>query len=107
MTYENTKRIDEFNKADKNNTTVLVDYFSVIQDKGMLPKTLGLVKTKDSERVNSLMLKSFFIRSEQANAIAEGLKQCRFLTKINLSNCGLTDETFITLLASIDRFVLQ
>lgn len=105
--YENTKRLNEFNQADQKESTSLVDYFLAIQKKGMLPKTRGLIKSKDTERVTSLMLKSFFVRPDQATAIAEALKQSRFVSKMNFSNCGLTDETFLILLASFDKFVLK
>jgi len=64
----------------------------------MIPKGLGFVRTKDSERADSLNLRSFYIRKEQATSIAAGLKTARFIRKLNLRNSGLTDENLKTIL---------
>ena len=64
----------------------------------MIPKAIGFVRTKDSQRADSLNLRSFYIRKEQANSIGAGLKTARFIRKLNLRNCGLTDENFRAIL---------
>lgn len=53
-----------------------------------------------------MFLQSFFIRKEQAIAIAKGLETCKFITTVSLRNCGLIDETFLDILLSLDKFSL-
>lgn len=42
-----------------------------------------------------------------ADSLAYALKSARFIRKINFRNCGLTDETFLTILNALDRFSLN
>ena len=69
----------------------------------MMPKGMGFVRTKDSERPECLNLKSFYIRKEQARSIAAGLQTAEYIKTIKFRNCGLTDEVLITLLEKVNR----
>jgi len=53
------------------------------------------------------MLESFYIRKDYAVSLAEGLKSAHFISKVNLKNCGLNDETFLQLLNSINTRSLR
>jgi len=64
----------------------------------MIPKGMGFVRTKDHERADCLNFRSFYIRKEQAASVAAGLRTARFIKKLNLRNCGLTDENFKSIL---------
>lgn len=85
----------------------LLDYYTSIQNQGMVPKGSGFVRTKDTERADSLNLQSFYIRKEQATSIAAGLKTARFIKKLNLRNCGLTDESFKVMIQNVDLYSLK
>jgi hypothetical protein len=50
--------------ADKLESTPLLDYFESIANQGMAPRQKGFVKTKESENVDELALRSFFMRKE-------------------------------------------
>jgi hypothetical protein len=73
----------------------------------MLPKGKGLVRTKHSDRADCVNLNQFYIRKEQAIAISKGLESAKYVRRISLRNCGLTDETFAILASNLDRYYLK
>lgn len=73
----------------------------------MVPKSMGFVKTTDSERPECLNFKSFYIRKEQANSIAAGLQMTKYVKKMKFRNCGLIDENFRTIFNRIDLPTLK
>jgi hypothetical protein len=102
--YKNAYRVKEKN-IERGVVNPLVDYFISIIGKGMLPKIKGLSQSKDS--LDTLCLDQTYIRQDQASALATAIQNSRHVRKVSLANCGLTDETFITILKSIDPFTLQ
>lgn len=105
--YKNLQKIREFEEAQSFASTPLVEYFKKVQKSGMLPKGRGLVRTRQRETAMSLLLDEFFIRQDQADAIASALAPSLFLSVISLRNCGLTDATFAPLMASMNLYALD
>ena len=87
---------------ENENSTPLLDYYTSIQTQSLIPKGMGFVRTKDSERPECLNFKSFYIRKEQATSIAAGLQAATHVKKMKFRNCGLTDENFQTILSETD-----
>lgn len=105
--YRNAPKIVRRAEMENENSTPLLDYFTSIQSQSLIPKGMGFVKTRDSERPECLNFKSFYIRKEQANSIAAGLQVTKHVKKMKFRNCGLTDEIFQTIFKEVDLYTLK
>ena len=65
-----------------------MNYFSNINSKGQIPKGLGMIHRKDGIDQINLQGTNLGIRLE---AFSLSLNKAKYVTKINLKDCGLTN----------------
>ena len=90
---------------NEDSTSHLVTYFNEISNKCHIPKGLGMIHRKDE--VNSLNMKGVLIDEIHANALANGIGRAKFVDKIILRNCGMTDKEGIKLIKSMNRINIR
>ena len=86
---------------NQESTSHLVKYFSEISRKGHVPKGLGMVHRKGQP--SDLDLRGVRVDAVHADALAGGIGRARFVDKLILRNCGLTDAEGIKLIRGMDR----
>ena len=65
------------------------------------------MKTNKSEKIDEVAFSSFFVRKEQAVAIALGLKNSEFIKKLKMRRCGLNDEKFLEIITNLDPYTVR
>eukprot|EP00347_Sterkiella_histriomuscorum_P005610 403355936 len=79
----------------------LVKYLSQVNQKGMLPRGMGLLHRR--ENVKQINIKSFYVRDAYIEAFTQGINASCMIEEINFNNIGLTTNRAIKLITNINK----
>ena len=96
--YQNADKINQINKLHNqdNKTSHLVNYFNEVNSKGQIPKGLGMIHRKDD--TDQINLRGMNLGGIHLEAFAMSVNRAKYVTKINLKDCGLTDKEGISII---------
>ena len=105
--WKNADKIVQKNQMNHNedSTSHLVTYFNEISKRCHVPKGLGMIHRKDD--ASNLDMKGVLVDDVHADALANGIGRARFVDKLILRNCGLTDREAIKLINSMDKINIR
>ena len=71
-------------------TSHIVNYFNKVNDKGLVPKGLGMIHRKDD--IDQIKVTGLNLDGIHLEAFAESVHRAKYVTKIILRDCGLSDK---------------
>jgi len=104
--FKKYKRIKEIEQLEKKEPMYpLVEFLDATDNKGILPKTLGLIKTKPIEisKYPSNTVKTIFVGKDYAEPLAEGIKVINKIKELDLSNSDLSYDKLKPILKRLPK----
>ena len=98
------KAINKIKNQDES-TSHLVNYFKVVNEKGMAPKGLGMIHRKDD--VDQINLRGLNLDGIHLEAFAISVSRAKYVTKIILKDCGLSDKEGLRIITNMNKKLVK
>ena len=86
----------------------LAEYFNEVQKAQMPPRTKGfLVRLSDKQRTDSFLMQEQYLSQARVEQLGKGLQMTTIFQKVNLSDTGLTDSKWQSLLRNSNLMAVR